>query len=85
MRRLALSLPTTAANLALDEWLLERCDRGEKPGEVIRVWENPRTAVILGRSSRVEQEINRSFCSEHDIPYFRRNSGGASVIIGPGV
>jgi len=81
---LHLTLPTTAMNLAMDEWLLQQSETSEEPREVIRVWQNPVTAVIVGRSSKIQDEVNREFCQRHDIPYLRRPSGGASVVIGPG-
>lgn len=84
MKLLELTLPSTAQNLALDEVLLDLCESGGRSHEVLRLWENPTPAVILGRSSKVAEEINEDACRENDVPFFRRCSGGASVVIGPG-
>lgn len=84
MQHLFLTLPDTPANLALDEWLLQYVEDQDRPSEILRVWENPEPAVILGRSSKLGTEVNQAFCAEHGISTFRRCSGGASVMIGPG-
>lgn len=78
------SFSDTAANLACDDWLLQQCDSSESPCEVLRIWENPELAAILGRSSKTAVEINTAYCQQNGIPAFRRCSGGASVMIGPG-
>ncbi|TWU58062.1 lipoate--protein ligase family protein [Rubripirellula reticaptiva] len=52
--------------------------------ESIRVWQFDRPTVVLGRSSRVNDEVDREFCRQNDIPILRRCSGGASVVGGPG-
>ena len=84
MQQLSLTLPTTAENLALDEWLLTRSDSSSEPKEVFRIWENPKNAVIIGRSSKVTDEVNQDYCQHNKIDFLRRSSGGASVVIGPG-
>lgn len=52
--------------------------------EVLRLWEMPSNCVILGRSSRIELEVNQSACEAMQIPVLRRVSGGATVVAGPG-
>ncbi len=52
--------------------------------ELIRIWTFDRPVVVLGRSSRVADEVDRSFCEANEIPILRRSSGGASVVAGPG-
>ncbi len=84
MQLLNLTLPSTAGNLALDEWLLTRSDAADQPRRLLRLWENPRPAVILGRSSRYDSEINEPACRDRGMDICRRASGGASVVIGPG-
>jgi lipoate-protein ligase A len=81
---LDLSLPTAAENLALDEALLETAENGFESREVLRVWECPQTAVILGRSCKVSDEVRLAACETANIPVFRRTSGGGTVVIGPG-
>lgn len=80
MRRLDLSLPTAAQNLALDEALLQ-C--AETIGASLRFWRASTTAVIIGRGSKIAEEVDLAYCAEHRIPVLRRCSGGASIVAGP--
>jgi lipoate-protein ligase A len=84
MKLLDLTLPTLAENLALDEALLESAEQSDSPSEILRVWESPQFAVIIGRASRIQTEVNVDFCRQAGIPIFRRCSGGTAVVIGPG-
>ncbi len=84
MRFLDLTLPTAAANLALDEALLEEAESGAEQGEVLRLWESPQLAVVVGRSSRIAAEVHLEVCHAREVPVLRRCSGGAAVVIGPG-
>ncbi|MDP6447918.1 MAG: lipoate--protein ligase family protein, partial [Pirellulaceae bacterium] len=84
MKLLDLTLPTPAENLALDEALLEAAERAGQPTEVLRVWESPTPAVIIGRASQAAAEVELDYCRDHQIPVLRRGSGGAAVVIGPG-
>jgi lipoate-protein ligase A len=81
---LDLTLPTPQENLALDEALLDSAESGELEGETLRVWESPRPIVVLGRSSRAEDEVRLDRCAALDIPVLRRASGGTSIGAGPG-
>ncbi len=83
MQYLELTLPTPEENLALDEALLRAADDGQL-GEVLRVWESPRLAVVVGRASCVQQEVDVSQCRSLAVPILRRCSGGCAVVIGPG-
>src|SRR4051794_20177330 len=84
MRRLHLTLPTAAENVALDEALLDYADDEGSACEILRIWESPQPMVVVGRSSRVAQEINRVECAKRNIPIVRRSSGGAAIVAGPG-
>jgi lipoate---protein ligase len=68
-----------AANVALDEALLERAD-----GEYLRLWESAAPVVVLGRSAPIEREVNAAACAAAGVPVVRRPSGGQTVLIGPG-
>jgi lipoate-protein ligase A len=83
MRYLDLTLPTAAENLALDEALLEEAE-SRPPLETLRLWESPQPMVVIGRSSRLETEVDVDACSVLGIPVLRRVSGGAAVVAGPG-
>ena len=84
MRRLDLTLPSPAENLALDEALLEWAEAENPEWEFLRLWESRQPLVVVGRSSRVQQEVNEAACRERDIPILRRSSGGAAIVAGPG-
>ena len=84
MRRLLLTLESPAENLALDEALLDRAEAEGSDAEYLRMWESPQPVVVLGRSSRVEQEIDSTYCASRGIPILRRSSGGAAIVAGPG-
>ncbi len=84
MKLLELTLPTPAENLALDEALLAEAEAASQPREVLRLWESPTPMVVLGRASQVEQEADISTCRKLGVPIYRRHSGGAAVVAGPG-
>ncbi len=84
MKLLDLTLNTPAENLALDEALLETAEQGEQPREILRLWESPLSMVVLGRSSRVAEELDQAECEARGVPILRRCSGGAAVVAGPG-
>lgn len=78
-----------AENLAWDEALLEGAEQhmGSESGavrEVLRVWEMPRACVVVGRASRLDQEVFVERCVEDNVPVLRRMSGGSSIVAGPG-
>ena len=80
---LDLTLETVEANLALDEALLINADEG-RAGAVLRFWESPRFAVVLGASRRLACDVQIDPCREDGVPIVRRSSGGGTVVIGPG-
>jgi len=84
MYQLQLTLETPAANLAVDEALLDAAVEGELAGEVLRLWEPSDFFVVLGRSSSAEREVQRDACRDDGLPLLRRASGGATVVAGPG-
>jgi lipoate-protein ligase A len=78
------TLATPAENVALDEAILQAAELGDGPSEVLRLWQSTQTAVVLGRSSIIENEVDRAACLAGDVPVIRRRSGGAAVVVGPG-
>lgn len=84
MKLLELTLADPAANLALDEALLDEADQQQGPGEWLRLWEPARPMVVIGRSSQLDLEVNLAECQRQQLPVFRRCSGGAAVVAGPG-
>lgn len=83
MQWLHRTLGRPAGELALDEALLESAAAGGS-GEVLRLWESPTPFVVLGRSSRVDEEVDRTACRDRKVPILRRVSGGLTIVTGPG-
>ena len=62
MKFLELTLPTPELNLALDEALLNDAEARNEPTEVLRLWESPTQIVVIGRASKIAEEVNLSQC-----------------------
>jgi lipoate-protein ligase A len=84
MHFLDLTLPLPEENVALDTALLDACESGELPDEVLRLWEPDQHFVVLGRSSDPTVEVNLAACRRKNIPILRRASGGGTILAGPG-
>jgi lipoate-protein ligase A len=79
---LQLTLPTPEENLALDEALLLHAEAGLGT-EVLRLWEWPAPAVVLGSACRLA-EVHEDACTADAVPVLRRSSGGGTVLLGAG-
>jgi lipoate-protein ligase A len=84
MDLLDLTLPTPAENLALDEALLDEAEGAAAGREVLRLWEAAAPLVVLGRNSLLADEVDAEACRRRGIGIFRRASGGAAILAGPG-
>src|SRR6476646_5170804 len=74
MRFLDLTLPDTAANLALDEALLVAAEeRGAGPS--LRLWEAAKLAVVMGASGRRLEDVRVANCGADGVAVARRASG----------
>jgi lipoate-protein ligase A len=82
MRLLDRTLPTLIENLALDEALLLDAEAGA--GDVLRFWEWPDPAVVLGAGGQRHAEVDIARCRTDCVPIVRRASGGGAVLLGPG-
>lgn len=82
MHLLETTLPLLAENLALDEVLLLDAEAGSP--EVLRLWEWPHHAVVLGAGGRFAAEVVEDACQADAVPIVRRSSGGGTVLLGPG-
>lgn len=78
-----LTLPTPEENLAFDVAWLDECETGGND-EVLRFWESDRTFVVLGHTGEMEKEVDLAACRADGIPVLRRESGGGTVLQGPG-
>lgn len=83
LRLLDLTLSLPVENLALDEALLD--ELGERGGDpVLRLWESDCVFVVLGRASRVAEDVDLPACERDGVSILRRASGGGTVLQGPG-
>jgi lipoate-protein ligase A len=85
-----------ANDLALDEALLESAEAAAaqiNPAmenefaidrDVLRLWEPKQLMVVVGNSSRLEDEVELNACARTGVPVLRRPSGGAAIVTGPG-
>lgn len=80
---LDLSLDDPAANLALDDALLEEAE-ANGGGEILRFWESPAHFVVLGAGSPSAADVDLDACRAAGVPVLRRCSGGGTVVQGPG-
>src|SRR5215217_4866338 len=74
---------TADENLALDEALLLAAEAGEG-GEILRFWEWPTPAVVLGAGGSVRIDVNEAACRADGVSVHRRASGGGTVLLGRG-
>lgn len=83
MRFLNLTMPTLPENLALDEALLLEAENGVGR-EVLRVWNWPSPAVVLGAAGVIADDVHVSNCERDGVAIWRRSSGGGTVALGKG-
>jgi lipoate---protein ligase len=83
MQFLDRTLGTAAENLALDEALLLQAEAGDA-GEVLRLWEWPDLAVVLGSGCKLHDDVDTDACLADNVPVLRRSSGGGTVLLGRG-
>ncbi|MFM8804266.1 MAG: biotin/lipoate A/B protein ligase family protein [Planctomycetia bacterium] len=81
---LDVTLSTVEENLALDEALLELAHDGLATATCVRTWMAAEPTIVLGSSSRVDEEIDLAACKASGVRVVRRPSGGATVVLGPG-
>jgi lipoate---protein ligase len=82
MRLVDRTLPTLIENLALDEALLLDAEAGA--GDVVRFWEWPDRAVVIGAGGQRHAEVDVARCRHEGVPIVRRASGGGTVLLGRG-
>jgi lipoate-protein ligase A len=80
---LDLTLPSIAANLAVDEALLLEAEAG-RGGELLRLWEWQQPAVVLGSGCKLAEDVNEAACRAEGVTIWRRSSGGGTVLLASG-
>ncbi|MEX0689077.1 MAG: lipoate--protein ligase family protein [Pirellulales bacterium] len=83
-RWLEVNLPRVEEQLALDEALLEEAHEGRLAVPVARTWMASELTVVVGSSSRIDDEVDRDACRRLGARIVRRPSGGLTVVLGPG-
>jgi len=84
MRLVDLTLDEPAANIALDEALLDEAEASGEQCEYLRLWSPNQCSVVVGQSARVADEVHVEFCERNNIVIIRRCSGGGAIVTGPG-
>jgi lipoate-protein ligase A len=84
MQYTELTLPDPASNLACDEALLELFEAQRATDGLLRIWEPENYFVVLGRSTRIDSEVDFAACDSEQLSIFRRLSGGGTILQGPG-
>jgi len=77
------SFPYPEENLIYDQTLLELAEAGSL-GETLRFWESDTYFIVLGRTSKISDDVNLSNAESDKICVLRRSSGGGTVLQGPG-
>jgi lipoate-protein ligase A len=77
------TLPSLVDSLALDEALLLTCQE-TAAHEILRVWEWPHPAIILGAGCKLAEDVHEAACAADAVPILRRSSGGGTVLLGRG-
>lgn len=65
-----------------DDGITEVTRRDRQPR--VRVYQLPKTIIVLGQGSKPEIELHLDACAEDNIPVLKRRGGGCAVVIDPG-
>jgi len=72
-----------AAEIERDDALFGALEE-DRGGEVLRMWELDRPAVVIGRSGDPDRDVHPSACASDGVSIIRRSTGGGAVVLGPG-
>ena len=59
-------------------------EEGQWDAEILRLWQPESNFVVIGRGSRIAEEVNLPATQVAGVPVLRRSSGGAAIVAGPG-
>lgn len=83
MLYLEYSHPSPTHNLAMEELLLEPYIKNPNSPAICRVWSNEQKCIVIGRGEKIDQQVHLSNTEKHNVPVYRRISGGGTVLHGP--
>lgn len=83
MRVIDLTFKSPYENIEYDEKLLNLAEENDT-GPILRFWESMGYFVCLGLLDKEENSIFKEACDKDHIPVVKRNSGGGTVVLGPG-
>lgn len=72
-----------AENLAEDVAILNAVEQTPSLA-TLRCWESASYGVVVGRTNRIDREVDVTACEADGVPIIRRESGGGTVVVGPG-
>lgn len=78
-----ISFANPSENILYDDVLLTMAEEG-LTGNTLRIWESPICFVVLGRTGKVEEDLNFETLRKDAVPVLRRSSGGGTVLQGAG-
>ena len=70
------------AKYDFDDEMIAAVKRDRQPR--VKVYKPDFTAVVLGRGSKADTEIDLDSCRVDEIPIYQRHGGGCAVVIDPG-
>ena len=83
MRLKTISFSTPQENILFDDVLLELAEQQKAP-ETLRFWESDQLFIVLGKTSKIEDDVFINLVRKDKIPILRRSSGGGTVLQGKG-
>jgi lipoate-protein ligase A len=69
----------------IDERILGRLEREPDYDYAYAIYEAEGVEVVLGRSSKIEEDVYEERCRADRVPISRRSGGGGTVVLSPGV
>ncbi|MDD3375623.1 MAG: lipoate--protein ligase family protein [Candidatus Omnitrophica bacterium] len=83
MRLKNISFSNPQENILFDDVLLELAEQKKAP-ETLRFWESEQLFIVLGKISKVQDDVFVDVAQNNCIPILRRSSGGGTVLQGKG-
>lgn len=78
-----ISFSDPCKNILFDDVLLSLAEE-QKASETLRLWESRKLFIVLGKTSKIDEDVYGDVVRKNDIPILRRSSGGGTVLQGKG-